>query len=106
MKMTIIKHDEIASPNFRKNSDRCNDNGISDICCICGKAIRDEDGKMLHWFDGGDLLTDFGDEFPEDLRKRDDRFSWAGDLNCYPVGSACYRKWLKMKKSGKFEVEV
>ena len=69
MKMTIIKHDEIASPNFRKNSDWCNDHGISNICCICGKAIKDEDGKMLHWFDGGDLLTDF-DTFPDELRKR------------------------------------
>lgn len=45
MKMTIIKHDEIASPNFRKNSDWCNDKGITNICCICGKAIKDEKGN-------------------------------------------------------------
>lgn len=105
MKMTIINHDDIKSPNFRKNSDWCNDHGISNICCICGKAIKDEDGKMLHWFDGGDLLTDF-DTFPDELRKRDERFSEAGDMNCYPVGSACYRKWLKMKATGQYEVDV
>lgn len=60
---------------------------------------------MLHWFDGGDLLTDF-DEFPDELRKRDERFSEAGDMNFYPVGSTCYRKWLKMKATGKHDVEI
>ena len=105
MKMTIIKHDDIASKNFRSNSDWCNDHGITSICCVCGKAINDNDSKMLHWFDGGDLLTDFG-EFPEDLKKRDHRFEESGDLLCYPVGPDCYRKWLKMKATGKYEVDV
>lgn len=107
MKMTIIPHDTIKSTNFRKNSDWCNDHGISNICCICGKEVKEKESgqAMLHWFDGGDLLTDF-EAFPEELRKKDQRFSESGDLNFYPVGPSCYKKWLEMKNSGKFEQEI
>ena len=104
--MTIIPHDAIMSPNYCKNSDRSNDLGYADICCICGKGITDENCKELHWFDGGDLLTDFSESFPEELKERDSRFGDPGDLGFHHIGADCYRKWLKMKKSGKYDEEV
>lgn len=107
IKMTIIKHDEIKSASYRKNQDWFEDHNNGGYpCIICGKEIKDENWhEGLHVFDGGALLTDFG-EFPEDLRKRDVRFSEAGDMLCYPVGPVCWRKWLKVKKSGKYEEEI
>ena len=108
MKMTIIKHDEIKSPNYEKNHEwfENHNHGTNYPCCICGKEVKNKNwNKGLHWFDGGDLLTDF-DEFPEDLKKRDSRFSEGGDLLCYPVGPDCYKKWLAMKATGKYDVDV
>lgn len=108
IKMTIIKHDDIKSPNFRKNNDWTLDHGGTP-CCICGKAIN-EDKKskleMLHWFDGGDLLTDYPDEFPKELQERDKRFEACADLNFYPVGPDCYKKWMQMKNTNKYEEDV
>ena len=107
MKMTIIPHDIIKSPKIEQNRERYeNNNNGGYPCCICGKEIKDNGDYFLHLFDGGGLLTDFCDDFPEELQKRDHRFSSAGDMLCYPVGATCYRKWLKMKKSGKYDEEV
>lgn len=108
MKMTIIRHDDIMSPDFAKNHEwfENHNSGNNYPCCICGKEVKQKNwDKSLHWFGGGALLTDFG-EFPEDLKARDSRFADGGDLLCYPVGPSCYRKWLKMKNTGKYDVEV
>lgn len=106
MKMTIIRQDDIKSAQYEKNHEWFeNHNKGGYPCIICGKEIKDDWDYALHVFNGGDLLTDF-DEFPEDLQKRDERFDSKGDMGCYPVGATCYRKWLKMKNTGKYDVEV
>ena len=99
--MEIIKiiganADLICSDKYYENEEKALDRGVENdrICACCGKEIKDiTKAKSIHIIEGGKYLT-------EDEREFDD----GSDLGVFPIGSACYKKYLKNRREITLEV--
>lgn len=101
--MTLIPVTDIRTADYCDQYERADENYKEGFlqCPICGKNANwdssQKAGRVLRLVGGGSLLTDVTDDEPH----ADD----AGDMGCWPVGVTCWKKWLAMKATGKYESE-
>lgn len=103
MKITLIPITEIQNSDYLENSEKSDENYKDGFlqCPICGKNTdwdkSAKAGRVLHMVEGGAFLTD------AETKNHDNDGS---DMGWFPVGATCWKKWLAMKKSGKYEQET
>ncbi len=73
-----------SSPNYHKNSDRCG--GNTTPCACCGKPVNDPWQFAVQVVDGGAWYATAGQAAGTE------KVDSAGDMGCFPVGSACAKK--------------